>query len=49
MDEKACRFARRMIEPMLRAFKQEVAEQSANGASADVEAMRPRTSPEKRQ
>ena len=39
MDEEACRFARRMIEPMLRAFKQEVAEQRANGASeADIEA-----------
>ena len=50
MDEEACRFARRMIEPVLRAFKQEVAEQRANGASkADIEAMRPRTSPEKRQ
>jgi hypothetical protein len=40
MDEEACRFARRMIEPMLRAFKQEVAEQRANGASeADIEAI----------
>ena len=40
MDEEACRFACRMIEPMLRAFKQEVAEQRANGASeADIEAM----------
>ena len=40
MDEEDCRFARRMIEPMLRAFKQEVAEQRANGASeADIEAM----------
>ena len=40
MDEEACRFARKMIEPMLRAFRQEVSEQRKGGASeADIEAM----------
>ena len=40
MDEEACRFARKMIEPMLRAFRQEVSEQRNGGASeADIEAM----------
>jgi hypothetical protein len=40
VEEKARRFARRMLEPILAEFRREVAQLGANGANeADIEAM----------